>query len=118
MSCHAVNPRWLIHLPPTMSPPETSVREDWLERPEETFAFYGSKGITSLMLQEKHMGSRALVVLARTVEAAEKRFGIADGSSGVVLTRTQGCQLAMAMSSPIAIEKRTPRSIAARQRRV
>jgi len=88
MSRHAVDPRWLIHLPPTMSPPETSAREDWLERPEEAFAFYGSKGIDSLMLQEKHMGSRALVVLARSLEAAEKRFGIADGARGVVLTRT------------------------------
>jgi protein phosphatase len=88
MSRHAVDPRWLIHLPPTMSPTESSAREDWLERPEEAFAFYGGKGINSLMLQEKHMGSRALVVLARTVDAAEKRFGIADGARGVILTRT------------------------------
>ncbi|HEX8258414.1 MAG TPA: polynucleotide kinase-phosphatase [Allosphingosinicella sp.] len=88
MSRHAVDPRWLIHLPPTMSPPETSAREDWLERPEEALAYYGGKGISALMLQEKHMGSRGLVVLARTVEAAARRFGIADGARGVVLSRT------------------------------
>ena len=88
MSRHAVDPRWLIHLPSTMSPPETSDREAWLERPEEAFAYYGSKGVTSLMLEEKHMGSRALIVLARTNAVAERRFGIADGSRGVIVTRT------------------------------
>ena len=88
MSRHAVDPRWLIYLPPTMSPPETSAHEKWLERPEEAFAYYGGKGITSLMLEEKHMGSRAIVVLARTNTVAETRFGIADGSRGVIVTRT------------------------------
>lgn len=88
MSRYAVDPHWLIHLPPTMSPPETSSREDWLERPEEAFAYYSSKGVTTVVAQEKHMGSRALVVLARTPEVAEKRFGVADGSRGVVTSRT------------------------------
>ncbi|HEX8192385.1 MAG TPA: polynucleotide kinase-phosphatase [Allosphingosinicella sp.] len=88
MSRWAVDPRWLIHLPPTMSPSETSMRDGWLERPEEAFSYYGSKGVTDLVVQEKHMGSRALIVLARTLEAAEKRFGIAGGERGVVMTRT------------------------------
>ena len=88
ISRHAADPRWLIHLPPTMSPPETSARDGWLERPEEAFAYYGSKGVRALVLEEKHMGSRALILLARTMEAAEKRFAVADGSRGVVLTRT------------------------------
>ena len=34
------------------------------------------------------MGSRGLILLARTLEAAEKRFGVSDGARGVVLTRT------------------------------
>ncbi|MDQ4086429.1 MAG: polynucleotide kinase-phosphatase [Pseudomonadota bacterium] len=88
ISRHAADPRWLIHLPPTMSPPETSARADWLERPEEAFAYFGSKGIRSLVLQEKHMGSRGLILLARSLEAAEKRFGISAGARGIVLTRT------------------------------
>ena len=71
MSRFAVDPRWLIHLPPTMSPPETSAVEGWLERPEEAFAYYGGKGVRDLVLEEKHMGSRALVVLARNGEVAE-----------------------------------------------
>jgi len=34
------------------------------------------------------MGSRALIVLARTQSVAEKRFGVHGGSRGVVVTRT------------------------------
>lgn len=88
VSRHAVDPRWLIHLPPTMSPAETSAMDGWLERPEEAFAYYATKGVTTVVVEEKHMGSRALIVLARTQAVAERRFGIADGSRGVVTTRT------------------------------
>jgi len=88
MSRYGVDPRWLIHLPPTMSPPETSAREGWLERPEEALAYYATKGVGTVVAQEKHMGSRALIVLARTSHAAERRFGVADGERGVVVTRT------------------------------
>lgn len=88
MSRYAVDPRWLIHLPPTMSPAETSAMDGWLERPEEAFAYYGSKGLKTLVAEEKHMGSRALIVLARTQNVAEKRFGVHDGSRGVIVTRT------------------------------
>jgi hypothetical protein len=34
------------------------------------------------------MGSRAVAVVARTAEVAERRFGVGDGSTGVVHTRT------------------------------
>ena len=88
MSRYAVDPRWLIYLPPTMSPAETSARDGWLERPEEAFAYYGEKGVRTLIAEEKHMGSRGLIVLSRTQEVAAKRFGISDGSRGVVVTRT------------------------------
>jgi protein phosphatase len=88
MSRHAVDPRWLIHLPPTMSPAETSAADGWLERPEEAFAFYASKGVTTLVAEEKHMGSRALIVLARNQAVAARRFGVADGGRGVIVTRT------------------------------
>lgn len=88
MSRYAVDPRWLIHLPPTMSPPETSQQEGWLERPEEALAYYSTKGVESVVVEEKHMGSRALIMLARTNEVAERRFGIADGSRGIIVTRT------------------------------
>jgi protein phosphatase len=88
MSRHAVDPRWLIHLPPTMSPAETSAMDGWLERPEEAFAYYAKKGVKTVVAEEKHMGSRALVLLARTPEVATKRFGVHDGSRGAIVTRT------------------------------
>lgn len=34
------------------------------------------------------MGSRAVAVIARDAEAAERRFGVADGTTGAVYTRT------------------------------
>ena len=45
-------------------------------------------GVTAVVCEEKHMGSRAIAVIARDEAAAERRFGIGDGSTGVVYTRT------------------------------
>jgi protein phosphatase len=36
----------------------------------------------------KHMGSRAVVVLARDTRAAAQRFGVKDGRRGLIYTRT------------------------------
>jgi protein phosphatase len=88
MSRYAVDPRWLIYLPPTMSPCATSDKEGWLERPEEAFSYYQSEGVRHVVCEEKHMGSRAVVVLARNESAARKRFGTTDGKSGICYSRT------------------------------
>jgi protein phosphatase len=88
ISRFAVDPRWLVHLPPTMSPPETSSLPGLLEHPAEAFAYFRSEGITEVVCEEKHMGSRAIVIVCRDGDAARKSFGIADGSSGIIYTRT------------------------------
>lgn len=88
MSRFAVDPRWLIYLPPTMSPVATSTREGFLEHPEQAFDEYAGWGVTRVVCEEKHMGSRAVAVIARDAEAAERRFGVADRTTGVVYTRT------------------------------
>ncbi|MDR2604956.1 MAG: polynucleotide kinase-phosphatase, partial [Desulfovibrio sp.] len=88
MSRFAVDPRRLIYLPPTMSPCETSDREDLLEHPREAFAYFRTHGIGKVVCEEKHMGSRAVVVVCRSVDAARTRFGVEDGSCGVCYTRT------------------------------
>ncbi|MEA2719475.1 MAG: hypothetical protein QOJ39_1339, partial [Candidatus Eremiobacteraeota bacterium] len=88
MSRWCVDPRWLIYLPPTMSPSETSRRENLLEHPDEAFAHFRRGGVTRVVLEEKHMGSRTVVVLARDAAAARRRFGVDTGERGVVLTRT------------------------------
>lgn len=88
MSRYAINPKWLIHLPPTMSPPATTTRDGLLEHPDEAFAYYRSEGVGEVVVEEKHMGSRALLVVCRDVDAARRRFGIATGETGAIFTRT------------------------------
>jgi protein phosphatase len=87
MSRFAANPKWLIYLPPTMSPTETS-REPGLEHPAEAFAYFRHQGVPEVICEEKHMGSRAVVVLCRDEKVASKRFGIIGEGIGVCYTRT------------------------------
>jgi protein phosphatase len=88
MSRFAVDPKWLIYLPPTMSPCETSKLSNMLEHPQEAFAYYRHEGVPSVVCEQKHMGSRAVVVLCRDESVSVKRFGVLTPSLGVVYTRT------------------------------
>ncbi|MDH5675916.1 MAG: polynucleotide kinase-phosphatase [Myxococcales bacterium] len=88
MSRFAVDPRWLIYLPPTMSPTSTVKDGPLLEHPGEAFEYYRSQGVSEVVCEEKHMGSRAVVVVTRNAAVAQARFGSADGRIGVVYTRT------------------------------
>ncbi|HXB27347.1 MAG TPA: polynucleotide kinase-phosphatase [Gemmatimonadaceae bacterium] len=88
MSRFAANPKWLIYLPPTMSPSETTKREDYLEYPTEAFAYFRHQGLPTAVCEEKHMGSRAVVVICRDENAARRRFGVVGEGLGVVYTRT------------------------------
>ena len=87
MSRFAIDPRWLLYLPPTMSPVATSTREGLLEHPEQAFAAYRSDGVADVLCEEKHMGSRAVLLICRTPKAARDRFGI-PASPGTIWTRT------------------------------
>ncbi len=88
MSRFAVNPKWLIYLPPTMSPVATSSLPDFLEHPHEAFNYYQEQGIKEIICEEKHMGSRCVIVLCRDRTVVEQRFGIRDEGIGVCYTRT------------------------------
>jgi len=88
MSRFAANPKWLIYLPPTMSPCETSRDPELLEHPAEAFSHYRHQGVPKVVCEEKHMGSRAVVVVCRDEDAALKRFGIVDDGAGICYTRT------------------------------
>jgi protein phosphatase len=88
MSRFAANPKWLIYLPPTMSPCETSREPGLLEHPAEAFGYYRSQGAPNVICEEKHMGSRAIVIICRDEQAAKERFGIAEGEIGIIYTRT------------------------------
>jgi protein phosphatase len=85
-----VDPRWLVHLPPTMAPAATAPDGPGLERPDEAFDYYRGQGVDTVICQEKHMGSRAVAIIGRTPEALAARFGFvtADDPAGVILTRT------------------------------
>jgi PNKP adenylyltransferase domain, ligase domain len=79
MSRLAANPKWLIYLPPTMSPTETSTRPGLLEHPAEAFSYFRREGIERVICEEKHMGSRAVVIVCRDEDTARRRFGLAEG---------------------------------------
>jgi protein phosphatase len=88
MSRFAVDPRWLVYLPPTMSPVATSTRADLLEHPEQAFDAYRADGVHAVVCEEKHMGSRAVALVCRSLDAARSRFGAPGDALGSVWTRT------------------------------
>lgn len=88
MSRFALEPRWLLYLPPTMAPCATSTSGDLLEHPSAAFNFYRQAGIAQVLCEEKHMGSRAVALVCRNEEVAKTRFGSTDGTAGAVYTRT------------------------------
>lgn len=88
MSRFAANPKWLIYLPPTMSPCGTSQQPGLLEHPAEAFAYFRHEGVPRVVCEEKHMGSRAVVIVCRDDAAAQKRFGAVGEGFGVCFTRT------------------------------
>jgi len=68
-----IDPRWLIYLPPTMAPTATTRAEGLLEHPNEAFDAYRSLTVSTVICEEKHMGSRAIVVVCRNQAAAARR---------------------------------------------
>src|SRR5687767_1116835 len=76
MSRFAADPKWLIYLPPTMSPSETSREADLLEHPAEAFGFFRDAGVAKIVCEEKHMGSRAVVIVCRDRDTARPGFGV------------------------------------------
>jgi protein phosphatase len=88
MSRFAANPKWLVYLPPTMSPSETTQREGYLEHPAEALGYFRRHNQERVVCEEKHMGSRAVVVVCRDEDVARRRFGVIDEGIGIVYTRT------------------------------
>ena len=59
-----------------------------LEHPAEAFAYFRHEGVPRVVCEQKHMGSRAVVIVCRDEEAARKRFGVAGEGIGICYTRT------------------------------
>ena len=87
MSRFAIDPRWLLYLPPTMSPVGTHPDGDLLEHPDQAFSAYRAEGVAEVVCEEKHMGSRAVLLVCRSSPAAAARFGVSP-APGAVWTRT------------------------------
>jgi len=81
-----VDPRWLLYLPPGMCSRQSAEVSGPLEHPSAAFDYYAKEGISKVVVQLKHMGSRAIAVVCRDEAAAEKRFGVA--ARGCIYTRT------------------------------
>lgn len=88
MSRFAINPKWLIYLPPTMSPCETSTLPEFLEYPVQALNYYKKRGVKTVICEEKHLGSRVVLVICKDEAAAFKRFGVENEGIGVCYTRT------------------------------
>ena len=89
MSRFAIDPRWLIYLPPTMSPVATAraspVCSSTRRRPSRRIR---ADGVPAVVCEEKHMGSRAVALVCRDLDAARARFGAPGDALGAVWTRT------------------------------
>ena len=84
----AIDPRWLIYLPPTTAPCDAAPGPGPLERPKEAFDYFRTRSVRHVICEDKHMGSRAVAVLAADPDAALRRFGVTNDAAGVVYTRT------------------------------
>ena len=82
VSRFTIDPRWLVYIPPTISPTMTSKLPDLLEHPAQAFHQYRENGVARVICEEKHMGSRGIVVLGRDENAIRRRFGFREGEDG------------------------------------
>jgi len=67
----------------------TAPTGDLLEHPLQAFTAYAEAGVRQVVCEEKHMGSRAVVLVCRSAREAAARFGVSPGmGTGAVWTRT------------------------------
>jgi protein phosphatase len=88
MSRFALDPRLLIYLPPTMAPSETSDEAGFLEHPREALAYFARQRIQRVVCEQKHMGSRCVVLVTQDDSVLGTRFGIERDAAGACYTRT------------------------------
>ena len=68
---------------------DLAARRTCSSTPTEAFAEYRADGVAARSIcEEKHMGSRAIVVVCRDAGVARDRFGVDSGETGAIYTRT------------------------------
>ena len=88
MSRFAANPKWLIYLPPTMSPSETTKSDGLLEHPAEAFAYYRASGVPRSSSSRSTWARAPSSIVCRSNDVARERFGILEDEEGICYTRT------------------------------
>ncbi|MEM6963431.1 MAG: polynucleotide kinase-phosphatase [Bacteroidota bacterium] len=88
MSRFAIHPKWLIYLPPTMSPCATSDLPNYLEHPKQAINYYKKRNVEKVICEEKHMGSRTVLIICKDEKTITERFGIEHAEIGICYTRT------------------------------
>ncbi|MDR1313212.1 MAG: AAA family ATPase [Deltaproteobacteria bacterium] len=83
----ASDPRWLIYLPPAVPRCTAGRVTGFQEHPSEAFGYYKSRGVQMAVCEEERAGSRAVISLCRDAKTASRRFGVGDGSFGIVHDR-------------------------------
>jgi protein phosphatase len=82
----------MAHLPAADHVPcATAAAESFLEHPVEAFAYFAEHGVERVVCEQKHMGSRAIVIAGRSAEAIRQRFGLLSAHEvglGMIYTRT------------------------------
>ena len=69
MSRFAIDPRWLVYLPPTMSPVTTRPAVSCWSTRTQAFSAYREMGVGEVVCEEKHMGSRAVLLVCESPAA-------------------------------------------------
>jgi protein phosphatase len=78
-----------------------------LEHPAQAFDAYRSEGVPQVVCEEKHMGSRAVVLVCRDEQIARTRFGAPGDATGAVWTRTGRPFFAPALTEELLSRLRT-----------
>lgn len=87
VSRFSVDPRVMVYIPPTMAPAATSDLPDILEHTDQALAQYREDGIDRVVVEEKHMGSRAIMILGKDDDTIEKAFGYPAPAGGICYSR-------------------------------
>jgi hypothetical protein len=82
-----MNRNWLIYLPSAVASLEGANGGGDLERPEGALNYFREERLEKAVVEEKHMGSRGIVVLCRTQKIARERFDVDSEIPGCAYTR-------------------------------
>ncbi len=82
-----MNRNWLIFLPSAVASLQGGNAGGELERPESALNYFRAEKIDKAVVEEKHMGSRGIVVLCRTLQPARDRFDVEGEIPGCAYTR-------------------------------